>query len=291
MLRAVNDELAHELTAACRIARAAGALARHFFDDWHGGSANAARTGALAVAWKEGDEPVTAADHAVSDLCVEGLRREFSSDAVLSEEVPDDGARLQAARTWLVDPIDGTKDFIAGRIGYSVMIGLLVDGQPTVGVVYQPSLDRLYYATRGGGAFVSESGGPGRKLQVSQVDELTSARMVSSASMREPVVVEVRQRAGIRDELQIGSVGIKLSLIAAGERDLYINPASRTKLWDTCAPSVVLLEAGGRLSDLLGRSLDYRGELSHTAGLVASNGRLHEAALDQLAPFAAHLRR
>jgi 3'(2'), 5'-bisphosphate nucleotidase len=100
--------------------------------------------------------------------------------------------------------------------------------------------------------------------------------------VREPVVADLRQRAGIRDELQIGSVGIKLALLGAGERDLYVNPASKTKLWDTAAPEIILHEAGGRLSDLYGRPLRYDAELGHRDGLVASNGWLHAAALAQV---------
>lgn len=281
-----------ELDIVCELARQAGQLAERFFIAWHGdeqGQQPSSRSGALPVEWKAGDEPVTAADRAVSDLAVDRLRREFPQDAVLSEEIPDDGARKRTLRTWLVDPIDGTKDFIAGRSGYSVMIGLLVDGLPTLGVVYQPALRRLYYASRGEGAFLVEgpgSGAPPRRLRVSAQTELGLARMVSSASVREKVVAEVKKRAGIRDEVQIGSVGIKLSLIAAGERDLYINPSGYTKLWDTCAPSIILHEAGGVLTDLYGEALDYRGELSHAHGLVASNGFLHQAALAQLRPFA-----
>jgi len=282
--------LAHELDVVCRIARTAGQLASRYFTAWHGQGQSDGQ-GALTVDLKDGDEPVTAADRAVSDLCVENLHREFPGDAVLSEEVPDDGARLKATRTWLVDPIDGTKDFIAGRPGFAVMIGLLVGGEPVLGVVYQPTGDHMWYATRDQGAFVIDGGGPARRIQVSAVDRLTEARMVSSASVRETVVAQVRERAGISSEIQIGSVGIKLSLLAAGERDLYINPAGRTKLWDTCAPSIILHEAGGRLTDLLGRPLNYRGELGHNDGLVATNGALHAQALEQLAPFVARLGR
>ncbi len=182
----------------------------------------------------------------------------------------------------MIDPIDGTKDFIAGRPGYAVMIGLLQDAVPTLGVVYQPIGDRLWWAVRGVGAFCEIGGGAAVPLHVSQVAQLADARMVSSASVREPVVDQVRQGAGIQDDVQIGSVGIKLSLLAAGERDLYINPAGRTKLWDTAAPEVILHTAGGRLTDLYGRPLRYDGELGHVDGLVASNGVLHEQALQQL---------
>lgn len=287
-----------EVQVVCALAYRAGDCARRHFFGWHGNKLDgvvpgggSAVPGLGQVEWKEGEEPVTATDKAVSDLCVSGLRAAFPEDAVLSEEVPDDGARLSARRTWLVDPIDGTKDFIAGRVGFSVMIGLLDERGPAFGVVYQPLESRLWFAVRGRGAYEVRGEGTAasapRRLSVSTVDTLTAARMVSSASVREPMVAELRERAGIRDEFQIGSVGIKLSLLAAGERDLYVNPAGKTKLWDTCAPEVILHEAGGRLSNLAGEPLDYRGELAHTQGLVASNGVLHETALAQLRPFLA----
>ena len=266
-----------ELAVVLPLVREAGALALRYFLAWHGGSA----AQALAVELKDEDEPVTAADRAVSELCVSRLRAAFPDDAVVSEELPDDGARHHAARTWLVDPIDGTKDFIAGRPGFAVMIGLLVAGRPVLGAVYQPAADRLFYAWLGAGATLVLADGPPQRMRVSATRELAAARMVSSAANP-----ELRARAGIRDDQQIGSVGIKLSLVAAGERDLYVNPAGKCKLWDTAAPSIILTEAGGRLTDLRGEPLSYTGQnLSHRRGLVASNGELHEQALTQLAPL------
>ncbi|MFT3754974.1 MAG: 3'(2'),5'-bisphosphate nucleotidase CysQ [Pseudoxanthomonas sp.] len=270
-----------------QLVREAGELARHYYDAWHGGPA----ASALAVELKEGGEPVTAADRAVSELCIQRLRAAFPGDAILSEEVPDDGARHQAARTWLIDPIDGTKDFIVGRPGFSVMIGLLAGGRPTLGAVYQPTADRLWYASAGGGAYLVTGGAPPRRLHVADSSDLSQARLVSSASHPDPLVTELRTRAGIRDEQNIGSVGIKLGLVAAGERDLYVNPASKCKLWDTAAPEIILAEAGGRLTDLVGEPLSYtREDLGHRRGLVASNGRLHAAALAQLEPIVRALR-
>jgi 3'(2'), 5'-bisphosphate nucleotidase len=271
------DDPQQEAQTVCRIAREAGRLAHEYFVAWHGGGK------AVQVDLKDADEPVTAADRAVSDFCIAALHREFPADAILSEEIPDDGARRSARRTWLIDPIDGTKDFIAGRPGYSVMIGLLTDAAPTLGVVYQPISDALWWAVRGHGAFQQIGEAAPQRMRVSDVADLASARMVSSASVREPMIAEIRKRAGIRDDFQIGSVGIKLALLGSGERDLYVNPASKTKLWDTAAPEIILHEAGGRLSDLYGRRLRYDGELAHLDGLVASNGRLHDAALAQVA--------
>lgn len=277
--RVSDDETEREIQAACSLVRRAGQLAQAYFVAWHGDGK------AVQIDFKDADEPVTAADRAVSDFCIAELRQLFPDDAILSEEIPDDGARFSAHRTWLIDPIDGTKDFIAGRPGYSVMIGLLQGGVPRLGAVYQPSEDALWWAVCGRGAFQSLAGGAPQRLRVSTVSELALARMVSSASVREPVVADLRQRAGIRDELQIGSVGIKLALLGAGERDLYVNPASKTKLWDTAAPEIILHEAGGRLTDLYGRPLRYDGELGHLDGLVASNDVLHAQALTQLAPL------
>ncbi|MFO0577020.1 MAG: 3'(2'),5'-bisphosphate nucleotidase CysQ [Polyangia bacterium] len=281
-----------ELASIITIAREAGALALRYFLSVHGRrepDADAAGAPRLAVEMKPGDEPVTEADRAVNALCVAGLRREFPQDAVLSEELPDDGARHHAPRTWLVDPIDGTKDFIAGRPGFAVMIGLLEnrdgDARPTLGVVYQPTVDRLWYARRGRGAFEVVADRAPRRLAVSTVDVLTEARLVSSASHREELVAQVREAAGIRDEEQVGSVGVKLGLIAAGVRDLYVNPAGRCKLWDTGAPEIILAEAGGRLTDFAGQPLRYTEGLGHNHGLVASNGGLHDAALERLRPF------
>mgnify|MGYP000036990815 CR=1 FL=1 len=228
---------------------------------------------ALPVQWKDAEEPVTEADRAVSELCIARLGEQFPADVVLSEERPDDGARLTAARYWLVDPIDGTKDFIAGRAGYSVMIGLVSNGQPVLGLVYQPAAERLWIAQQGLGAFEVIEHEPPRRIAVSDLAQMAAARLVSSASTREELVRKVRDKAGIRDELQVGSVGVKLCLIASGARDLYMNPAGRCKLWDTAAPSIILTEAGGRLTDLRGEPLSYTGaNLSHRRGLVASNG-------------------
>ncbi len=281
--------LVHDLNIACTIARKGGALILSYHQAWHpatgspNGSADALP--GVPVKLKADDEPVTEADQAVNALCVQELRAHFPGDALLTEELPDDGSRFGAARAWLVDPIDGTKDFIAGRPGFSLMIGLLRDDEPVLGIVYQPLGDVLYFATAGHGAYRMRAGGAPERLFVSGVDDLSAARMVSSASHPAKVVSQMRDQSGIRDEMNIGSVGLKLSLIAAGERDLYVNPSGQTKLWDTCAPEVILREAGGQLTDASGAPLSYRGGLNHVSGLLATNGRLHEQALSRLRPL------
>ncbi len=266
--------LRRELATAIDLAQKAGQRIR------------ALAAGGLAVETKSDDSPVTEADRAANALIVGALAAAFPDDALLSEEAPDDGSRLRRPRVWMVDPLDGTKDFIRGQSGWAVMIGLCDGGRPVLGVVYQPIGDKLYYATRGDGAFLVREGGAPARLHVSDVREPTQIRMVASKSHRTAAIDRVRAELGIRDELNVGSVGLKLGLIAEGVRDLYVNPAGHSKLWDACGPEAILVEAGGRLSDAAGAPLDYRGrELGNLRGLIASNGVLHELVVARLAPL------
>lgn len=270
-----SGAFAEELARAIELARRAGALVRGL------------QSGDLGVELKPGDEPVSIADRRASELIVAGLTAAFPDDPLISEELPPAPGTFGAPRLWLVDPIDGTKDFIRGEDGYSVMIGLVSGGRPALGVVHQPAQDRTFYATPDG-AWV-DTGGQVTPLAVSAVATAGEARLVASKSHRSADIDRVKERLGIEHEQNVGSVGVKLCLIAAGVRDLYVNPQAKTKAWDTCAPEAILARAGGRLSDVRGGSIEYRGELEHRRGLVASNGRLHDEVVQKLAPLFPHL--
>jgi 3'(2'), 5'-bisphosphate nucleotidase len=240
----------------------------------------------LTVDSKVGNEPVTRADRESSDLIVAKLRAAFPGDVVVSEEAADDPRRLASGeRVWFVDPIDGTRDFIRGRDGFSVMIGLAVDARPRLGVVYQPRGERLFTARPGAGAWIVVEGSR-RQLHCSPNTDLGTLRLVASRSHRTREIDAVRSALGITDEMNIGSVGLKLGLIALGERDLYVNPSSKSSAWDTCAPEAILAEAGGRITDLFGEPLLYDApELRNLRGLLATNGAVHDAIVDKLAPL------
>ena len=266
-------DLSRELQVAVTLARRAGALAA------------ALQSANLPVERKADDEPVTAADRRASELLVEGLAAAFPRDAILSEEGFDDGSRHVRPRVWMVDPIDGTKDFIRGEDGWAVMIGLLAGEGPSLGVVYQPYGDRLYSAIACGGAWLEERGAR-RRLRVSAVNRSEDLRMVASKSHRDERITRVKASLGISDEINVGSVGLKLGLIARGERDVYANLAGKSKRWDTLGPQVILHEAGGRLTDARGQPIDYRAEeLANTEGLIASNGALHDELVAKIAPI------
>jgi 3'(2'), 5'-bisphosphate nucleotidase len=266
--------LDEELGVAAELARRAGALVLRYFG-----------TG-VEVEAKAGNEPVTRADREASELIVAGLRARFPDDVLISEEAADDPRRIDPRhRVWFVDPLDGTRDFIRGRHGFSVMIGLVISGRPQLGVVYQPQGDRLYLAAPGRGSVLVDERGE-RRLHCSDLTDLGRIRLVASRSHRTPEIDRVKQLLGIEDEMNIGSVGLKLGLIALGERDLYVNPSSRSSAWDTCAPEALLVHAGGRITDLAGAPLRYdTAELRNLRGLVASNGRIHDEVVRRLGPL------
>jgi 3'(2'), 5'-bisphosphate nucleotidase len=248
--------------------------------------------GALGVELKLGDEPVTIADRLASELIVAGLTSAFPGDPIISEELPPPPGAFGAERFWLVDPIDGTKDFIRGSDGFSIMIGLVEHGRPSIGVVHQPTVAgsrRTFYASPDG-AFVRTPDDV-CALVVSTVAHAGDARLVASASHRSPQIDEVKTTLGIADEQNVGSVGVKLSLIALGVRDLYVNPWPKTKAWDTCAPEAILTRAGGRLTDLFGGAVRYAGDnMRHPRGLVGSNGHIHDEVVARIAPLFEQLR-
>ena len=258
----------HELAVAEQLIRLAGARVCEFY------------TTDAEISWKGENDPVTAADHAANELIVAGLRQAFPRDAILSEESTDDLARLRAHRVWIVDPLDGTKEFI-GRLGeFSLMIGLAVAGEAVLGLVYQPVIDRLYRAAPGHVAEVVQEGEV-QPLAVSAVSDPEAIRLVASRSHRDPLVSAVRARLGIVHDRPSGSVGLKVGLLATGVCDLYIHPSPGLKEWDTCAPDAILRAAGGSISDAWGQPLRYnKANVRQRQGLVASNGLIHSTLIE-----------
>ena len=226
---------------------------------------------------KAGGSPVTAADHAASDVILKTIAQNFPDDAVLCEETADSPARLSARRLWIVDPLDGTKEFLAQNGEFSVMIGLVVDDRPVVGVVYMPAVDRLYWAAEGAGAWLQEAG-TSRQLRAQTVGE--GLRLVTSRSHADATVEAMCAALPITERRPSGSVGIKCALIAEGACDLYAHPVPYMSEWDTCAPEVVLREAGGSVTDCLGNPLKYNKPDTHQPqGILACSPGVRELVL------------
>ncbi|MCA1614325.1 MAG: 3'(2'),5'-bisphosphate nucleotidase CysQ [Acidobacteria bacterium] len=270
-----GGEFARELRVGIRLAGEAGAAALKFYG------------GPLRIEHKTpNDDPVTQADHAANDLILAGLAREFPEDGILSEETTDTVRRLGLARVWVIDPIDGTNGFIAGNGDFAVQIGLAVEGEAAVGVVYLPAADVLYWAAPRAGAWVLRPDGGPERLRVSDETRAPLMRLAASRSHRSRRMDAVVRAFGFREEVRRGSVGVKVGLICERQCDLYIHLSPRTKQWDTCAPEAILREAGGRLTDLWGKPYRYNTEtVANRNGIVATNGASHSFVIDTLAPL------
>src|SRR5215210_4921246 len=237
-----------ELHVACELARAAGAAILEQYE------------GPINVEQKNSHddvEPVTQADRIANELIVDGLKHEFPHDGILAEESVDTRRRLEKSRVWMVDPLDGTNGFIDGNGDFAVQIGLAEDGQCVAGVVYQPLTGVLYRAVRGGGTWIERPQFDPMQAKVSDKKTLSAMRLAASRSHRSPRMNKVVTQLGFEEEVQRGSVGIKIGLLIEQQCDVYIHLSSRTKQWDTCAPEVILTEAGGRITDLFGYPLHY----------------------------------
>ncbi len=231
-------------------------------------------------------EEVTAADREANDLIVHRLGTEFPDDGILAEESKDTERRLMKDRVWLIDPMDGTKNFIQRDGDFAVQIGLAVNGEAVAGVVYQPVRDVLYRAARNAGSWIEMKDEPATRMQVSSEDDPGNMVLASSRSHRSPRIERVVESFGFKKETRRGSVGVKVGLIAEQQADIYLHLSPRTKQWDTCAPEIILIEAGGRLTDLFGRPLRYNDiRVDNRNGIVATNGAAHELVIENLKPL------
>lgn len=240
-----------------------------------------------SVRWKGRGNPVTDADRAASAFIVKELRRQFPQDEILSEEEPDDSGRLSESRVWIIDPLDGTVEFIGRCDEFAVMIGLSVDGQACLGVVYQPVTKKLYYAVSGSGAFLIENRAT-RLLQVSHEANPPEMIIAISRSHHSSDIDIIRRELGVNGAISSGSMGLKVGLICEGRAHLYLNTSRHTSQWDTCAPEVILHEAGGRMTDLFKTRLQYNGsEVRNLNGVIASNGTIHDRIAEVAQPILA----
>ncbi|KKC05421.1 histidinol-phosphatase [Mycobacterium nebraskense] len=233
-----------------------------------------ARFGALdlRVDTKPDLTPVTDADRAAETELREVLGRERPHDSIVGEEFG--GTTTFTGRQWIIDPIDGTKNFVRGVPVWASLIALLEDGVPAVGVVSAPALQRRWWAARGRGAFVAVDDAPPRRLSVSSVAQLDSANLSFSS-------LSGWAQRGLRDRFialtdavwRVRAFGDFLSycLVAEGAVDIAAEP--EVSVWDLAALDILVREAGGTMTGLDGVAGPHRGSA------VATNGPLHAQVL------------
>jgi histidinol-phosphatase len=236
-----------------------------------------ARFGAfdLRIDTKPDLTPVTDADRAVETDVRQVLARDRPGDSVVGEEFG--GTAIFTGRQWIIDPIDGTKNFVRGVPVWASLIALLEDGVPSVGVVSAPALQRRWWAALGQGAFAAIDGGGPRRLSVSSVTELGSASL-SFSSLSGWAQRGLRERfIELTDAVwRVRAYGDFLSycLVAEGAVDIAAEP--EVSVWDLAALDVLVREAGGKLTGLDGAVGPHHGSA------VATNGLLHDHVLSSI---------
>ncbi|HEX9758393.1 MAG TPA: 3'(2'),5'-bisphosphate nucleotidase CysQ [Nitrospiria bacterium] len=271
------NQFSNEIRIAQQLAREAGKVIMQIYS-----------TG-FSVQLKGKGDPVTDADKQANELIVKGLKQEFPQDGIVAEESPQGLSPKPQERIWYVDPLDGTKEFIAKNGEFSVMIGLAIRGSSRFGIVFRPDQDLLFGGVADKEAWVEEKGIK-RPLAISPSQGEDRLRIAVSRSHRHPNMEKIQKKLEIQQEIQCGSVGLKVALIANGQADLYIEPGPFTSSWDSCAPEAIMRGSGGKFTDLFGAPVGYgTTQLKNKKGLVASNGVIHDQIIQTLSPIARQL--
>jgi len=258
-----EQPLTELLEMATRAARAAGEVAREIYNQ------------AEVKQWAKGeDNPLTEADLAVDRLLHDRLLAAVPDFGWLSEETLDDPARLDCEWVWVVDPIDGTKEFLQKVPHWTISIGLVHRGVPQLGVVFNPTEDFLVAGAVGEG--ITANGAP---VAMSAAEELEGAHLVGSRS---------EQKRGEFDDVKdlyrfeaVGSIAYKLALLATGRCDIYYTLSPKHE-WDICGGHALVVAAGGRVTQKDGAEILYNQPKAKYRSVVAANATLHAKLLERL---------
>lgn len=223
----------------------------------------------------------TQTDRDSQETILKILQKEFPQDALCAEEkTPTLALSSQGGgRTWVVDPIDGTRGFAMKNGEFSVMVAMMLDGEVVVGVVHEPATGKTTFAAKGQGCHQSELNGPAIRCQVR-----------STGSLREAILVQSHAKPGKASRavaafspgsvVEKYSAGLKMAMVARGEVDLYANNYPAFHDWDICAGHILVEEAGGRVGDFAGNPIRYGAPgFKQTRGMLATNGAIHQEAL------------
>jgi len=222
---------------------------------------------------KNDDSPITDADLKSNEVIKAILSK--TEHMILSEEDKDDLSRLSKDMIWIVDPLDGTSDFIDKTGEFTVMIALIKNKKPILGVIAWPTENTLFVAQKGSGSF-RYSNDEWEKISVTKVTELEKCRTVGSRhhlSEKEKVFIK---KLGIKEFTSIGS-SLKVGKISSGEAEAYITTTNKMKEWDSAASYSIISEAGGKMTDMLGNDITYNNkEVHHLNGILVTNGLIHD---------------
>ena len=248
-----QKDLSQEIAAAELAAREAGAIVMALYGKDYD------------IREKSRGNPVTAADLEANRKIREIILERFPDDGWLSEEDLDNPKRRQVARVWVVDPIDGTKEFIEGVPQFAVSIALVIDGRPAVSVVYNPAAKKFFRAASGQGAMLND-----QPIHVTLRTELDGSLLIVSRSEPRRKFTSFAEHCRIES---VGSIAYRLALIAAGEADGTLTLRT-IREWDICGGVLMVEEAGGLVLNGSGQQLVFNQESAAHSGVVASNQTL-----------------
>lgn len=264
-----TPQIEGRLECAVDVARQAGELTLEFF-----------RAGDLGLERKADGSPVTRADREAETLLRKLIGQRFPEDGILGEEFPEKPGT--SGYQWILDPIDGTKTFVAGVPLYTTLVAVMRDNVPKIGVIFAPAADEMVFAERGEGCWHVLNDGSPRRAQVSNVTELKDALFVTT-SVRAFTTDRARDARRVYDELQSAcritrtwGDAFGYLLVATGRAEVMIDPVM--DLWDSAALQPVIEEAGGKFFDWQGASTVHSGET------IATNAALAKQVLGIVSP-------
>jgi 3'(2'), 5'-bisphosphate nucleotidase len=229
--------------------------------------------------------PVTVADRAVDRYLLDGIQAMCGEICgYLTEETYQPGDReLPQEWVWIIDPLDGTRDFIDKTGEYAIHIALTYQHRPVLAVVAIPEADRLYAAIEGGGTWKITADGVRESARVSSGKKISELIVVASRNHRSEKLVQLLAQLPCQEQREVGSIGCKIAAIVEHRADLYVSLSGKSapKDWDLAAPELILTEAGGKFTHQDGSLLRYNhGDVSQWGCRIASNGEWHQQILD-----------
>jgi 3'(2'), 5'-bisphosphate nucleotidase len=222
------------------------------------------------------ESPLTIADMKANEIIVAGLQKAFDYH-ILSEESVDDLSRLGKDYVWIVDPLDGTKEFIKGSNEFTVNIALVKNQKVVLGVIYVPCTEEMYFAVQGQGAYFQKDNFQ-RKLSVTFKNILSDMTLVGSKSHKDEKINKLEKL--FNNFVSIGS-SLKGCLVAEGKADAYIR-FGPTSEWDICAMNCIVNEAGGRMTFIDGEEIKYNRKNIRNKGFIVTNANSYKQILNLL---------
>ncbi len=227
-------------------------------------------------------EPVTLADKKSNEIIQDILSR--SNYVVLSEESEDNKKRLNEKKVWVIDPLDGTVEFINKTGEFTIMVGLVENNKPILGVINKPTDKTLFIAQKGCGAYKVVNN-KWKNLKTTKISDIQNCRAVCSRSHLSNDESKFIKKLNLLEITKKGS-SLKVMDICSGKAELYFTTTSKIKQWDTCASNCLISESGGRMTDLLGNEIVYNtNDVNHKNGILATNGKVHKKVIDEYVRF------